>query len=531
MRIMKWFWRIGIIGIGVIWLYILMVFLFPEDMDKKIEGSFGASANIINLKAITIGTPPEEGMDRIYEELDKLTIPELGCTLRFDFIPWGDERKQINIATASGEYDFIPGGAFSDYRTLVSKKAFLDLNQYLYVVPDLVAHYNTIQPNALKRSEIKGALYGLPQYSNLGIINIGAGFFYREDLRKEWELNPITDLDSMEAYLYRAKQDKRYKEEPLITDNRIWMALWDMITEGKYLEVSSAMETPFVVIEADNPEVPVSRIDTPEFKVVLSYIKKWYEDGIISSDMLLASDNEGTKGLSLMLSDKKPCETNVPIWSYTSSYIPELYKADPDWEFGYFDYRLSSARLYQGSLAKNSVISVSAKTSSPEIAIKLLEKLHTDRRYYDLLHYGVENLHYELEENVISYNNISAGNYFSGWTAAVDDSLNYKEVSINPHWQKDVLDVYETESLNKQSIAEYNILVDFNLSSTSIIKQINKMEIVKNEIFQPIVCGVIGDYNEGIIQLHKELDDAGFEDYLTDIQKQLEKFFYYSKIE
>ena len=33
-------------------------------------------------------------MDEIYEQLDALTIPELNCTLRFDFIPWGNERKQ-----------------------------------------------------------------------------------------------------------------------------------------------------------------------------------------------------------------------------------------------------------------------------------------------------------------------------------------------------------------------------------------------------------------------------------------------------
>ena len=63
-----------------------------------------------------------------------VTVPELSCTLRFEFIPWGNERKQINIAVASGEYDFISGGVFSDYRTLVSKNAFLDLNDYLYLV-------------------------------------------------------------------------------------------------------------------------------------------------------------------------------------------------------------------------------------------------------------------------------------------------------------------------------------------------------------------------------------------------------------
>ena len=56
---------------------------------------------------------------------------ELGCHLRFDYIPWGDERSQINMAIASGEYDFISNGNFSDYYQQAAKGAFLDLNEVL----------------------------------------------------------------------------------------------------------------------------------------------------------------------------------------------------------------------------------------------------------------------------------------------------------------------------------------------------------------------------------------------------------------
>ena len=62
--------------------------------------------------------------------------------------------------------------------------------------------------------------------------NIGEGFFYREDLRREWGLEEIHDLATMEAYLYRAKQEERYQDAPLITDNRIWSSLWLMLTKG-----------------------------------------------------------------------------------------------------------------------------------------------------------------------------------------------------------------------------------------------------------------------------------------------------------
>lgn len=225
------------------------------------------SEPVVNLKAVILGTPPAEGMDELYRQLDALTIPELNCTLRFDYIPWGDERAQLNVATASGEYDLIPGGVFSDYRMLVSKNAFLDLNDYLDLAPALREHYQTDSVDILKSCEINGGLYGIPQFT-IGIKHTDEGFFFREDLRKEWGLEPITDLETMEAYLYRAKESQRYRDQPLITDNRIWTSLWLLVSGGKYLEVDSMLETPFVVVLADDPSVVVRRTQTPEFQTV-----------------------------------------------------------------------------------------------------------------------------------------------------------------------------------------------------------------------------------------------------------------------
>ena len=70
------------------------------------------------LEAITVGTMPENGMDEFYEELDEMT-KELGCHLRFDYIPWGDERSQLNMAIASGEYDL---SQMATFRIIISRQ-------------------------------------------------------------------------------------------------------------------------------------------------------------------------------------------------------------------------------------------------------------------------------------------------------------------------------------------------------------------------------------------------------------------------
>lgn len=474
----------------------------------------------VNFRAITLGNMPEGGMDEIYEQLDALTIPELNCTLRFDFIPWGNERKQLNIATASGEYDFIPGGVFSDYRTLVFKNAFLDLNEYLDAVPLLREHYAIFDADTLKKCEISGGLYGVPQFGQGMMKNIGEGFFYREDLRREWGLEEIHDLATMEAYLYRAKQEEQYRDVPLITDNRIWSSLWLMLTKGRYLEISSTLETPFVVVEAANPYVVLNRTETPEFQEVLAYIKKWKEDGILDSDMLAMSDNEGERGRLLILTDQKPCETNTPVWSVNASWIAGLCELHPEWEFGFFPYLYNDEAYYVASLAGNSVISISARTTEPELALKLLEKIHTDQRYYDLVAYGVEGSNYNLVDGKISLDGIGSGNRFS-WTAVTDDVMSYEAVPIDERWDE----VYQ--SILRWSAECAGKAQDYPLDGFTIVPSDREQAAIDRvwlQYFQPLVCGYRENYLQELDAANERLRGAGFERYLAALQEQLTEY-------
>lgn len=475
---------------------------------------------IINFRAITLGNMPEGGMDEIYRQLDALTIPELNCTLRFEFIPWGNERRQLNIVTASGEYDFIPGGVFSDYRVLVYKNVFLDMNEYLDAVPALKEHYSVFDADTLEKCEINGGLYGLPQLGRGEIQNIGEGFLYREDLRREWGLEEIRDLETLEAYLYRARQDERYKDSPMVTDNRVWSSLWMMLTRGKYLEVNSFLETPFLVVEASDPYRVLNRMETPEFQEVLTYIRKWRRDGILDSDMLSRSDNEGELGKSLIMADRKPCETNNPIWSVNSYWIPRLQENHPEWEFGFYPYNFGNERNYIGSLAGSSVISISAKTTEPELAMKLLEKIHTDIRYYSLVAYGTEGENYELVDGKINFDNISSGNRFA-WTAVTDETLNYEALPVNEKWAE-VYDAIMDRYAGITETAEDNPIDGFTFSVSE--REQKAVDQIWLQYFQPLVCGYGESSPEELESANERLYAAGFEQYLAAVQEQMSAY-------
>ena len=214
---------------------------------------------VITLKGFTMGNEPASGMDAFYEQLDAMTVKDLGIKVRFDYIPWGDEKNKINLNIASGEYDLYVGGNFSDYKVMATKNAFLDLKPLLSEVPDLVAHYSVVSDKTLESCEIGGKLYGIPQFGKAtDSVTAGEGFMYREDLRKKWGLPEINSLETMEQYLYKAKDE--YPESSVVMDNRIWSAVWNILAAGKYLELDSYMNTPYTVVAADDPYTVIRNI-------------------------------------------------------------------------------------------------------------------------------------------------------------------------------------------------------------------------------------------------------------------------------
>lgn len=474
---------------------------------------------VANLRAVIQGTPPAEGLDELYRQLDELTIPELNCTLRFVYIPRKESENQLDAAAASGEYDFIPNGVFSNYHLQVAKNALLDLNEYLPLVPDLQAHYAAYSEDLLKSCEISGGLYGIPQYSP-GVQNTDEGFFFREDLRKKWGLEPITDLETMEAYLYRAKETEEYREQHLITDYRIWTCLWFMVSQGKYLELDSILETPFLVALADDPGTLVNRMETPEFQTVADYLREWQEAGILGIGMLSPSSNENTQRWPMLISGEYPCETNSPFWSINPSVIREIWEAHPTWEFAFFPYCTNDVSWYLDSLADASVISISSKTRYPETAIRLLEKIHTDQRYYDLLRYGVEGIHYNLTDGLLDYSEIPSANAF-GWTPITDEGLSRDREIDDRKWYEDLEVPYSQWQDKVAAQAKIDPLGGFRRDMSGLKDVADEIDNVWVQYYLPILCGYQADTDQAIQDANEALRQAGFGTYFASMQQQV----------
>lgn len=507
-----------IVGIGLIFLLFLQLFAGCASPPKMTEQE-GKEEKLVTLQVLTMGKEPTCGMNEFYDQLDKMTKKDLGCIVRFTYIPWGNEKQEIDSAIASGEYDIYCNGVFSNYREKAAKNAFLDLKPYLGLVPKLTEHYKQLAANVLEECEMDGKLYGFPQLQYKTNIRNGI-FLYREDLCEKWGISKVTDLESMEQYMYVAKATD-YQEYPMITDNRIWECLFIILGGNKYLEVTSIQDMPYAVIAMENPEKVICRMETEEFRTVLQYVAKWYQDGIIDSDILGLSDNEANRAVQMLLADQKPCETNSTLSAVQQDYIPELYDKNPQWQWDFYYYSQNNP-VYRCSLSNDTCTSISSKSLYPEKAIRFIELAHTNEAYYDLLCYGVEGINYEERDRKIFYDNIHSKDRHIAWTGLPDIFMEKQIRLKDEHWNT-IVEKFQKEHPWKDMTIGDHPLNGFEIDYSNIDK--NQLERAWNTYMKPLICGGTKDWESDYEIAMEKMYEAGLKEYIEEIQKQVSAYY------
>lgn len=490
-----------------------------QEESSQESSESGGTQEVVELKGITMGSEPAEGMDEFYAQLDALTIPDIGCTIRFTYIPWGDEKNQISRAITAKEYDVYVGGAWTDFATFASQNAFTDMKPYLEDCPDLVSHYTVNGEYVLDRCEINGGIYGIPQFDRP--TGGGQGFLYREDLRKEWGLEEVTDFASMEAYLYRAAEE--FPNVSMINDNRFFdlVIIYNVMAEAGYTKVGEGL-----YVKNDDPNHEIVEVyDLPQYKQALEIARKWYDDGIVDHDILAAQGNATTDTNNLMQANEKPLESCNHYGAVSSGYVLQIKAAVPEAELGWMSFQALYDDYYMPVVNVNgtSMISIGNNCEHPEMVMKLLEKAHTDRAYYDLLQYGVNGIHANLgDDNTVNYDGIDQNNIKPGWTALRDGYMDRQTL-----YPEDWAAVTEKEMADGERIATangYAFNAGFTFLNADVATEMSNMETVKAQYITPLQCGITNDIDADIERVKTELGNAGYETYREELARQLAEF-------
>lgn len=477
------------------------------------------------VKVITMGDKPQIDMEEVYYPmLDEMTA-QWGIKIRAEWIPWGQELTTLQTRIAAGDIDLITTGPWANYTTLAEANAFYDLNKVIDQAPKLIEKFGGRK--ALSNLEINGKLNYIPQFSG----NSANGFIYRADLAEQWGLEPVTNVETMNAFLYKGKE---VYNRPMIVGPTAELANNNLPLFANVIQPDTG--APAVMVDLSNPFEAFFMYDMPEYLQALKLAKQWYDDGITNPDFLNSQENEG----NMFQDDLLPSVVMNHFAAAKVNIIPQAVsklnggEADADAsnprgiKIGFYPYMMDDAKILPQNMGNTTGVAIGVNTSDEKAAaiIKFIEAVHTDKAFFDKFQYGIEGVTYESfpTDTTVSfgtipnekrvYRKISTG--FTNADMVRTEQIRYKDLAE---------DLDKIEEMIDSRTADVNPLNGFIFNPEKVQNQI----LAVNDVLartKAIRAGITGNKSaeEALEEMVKMLKAAGVQAIVEEMNVQLQEF-------
>ncbi len=272
------------------------------------------------------GDKPNQ-MDDVIAEFESRTADELNMSIDFNWAPQSDYTNNIKLKLSAGEeVDMCFDAPWMNMNTFIAQGNYRDLTSYFHNpdYPGLEAAFSEEFMSNNLMGENSDTVYGIPLTQSFGE---GGMIFIRGDLREKYGLEPVTDLESFEAYLQAIVEnepsmipfvmngDGSYgalsifdAQTPEKAIGKIEAGLWDVelasgVTATLYIqdyEVKDCVISGEPASASANFPAPYNTTDLSSYEAV----RDWYEKGYIEKDVVTRQDAQATftsgKGASFM---------------------------------------------------------------------------------------------------------------------------------------------------------------------------------------------------------------------------------------
>jgi len=317
------------------------------------------------------------------------------------------------------------------------------------------------------------------------LLSITAGPVLRADWLKELGLNEPETLDEWEVVL-QAFKDKKGAKAPLSFNYGISNQFFAFLNATK----SSYIKDGKMVFGAVQPE----------FKEALQIANDWFKKGYIRADVASATDD---------MQDFNAGKYAVWVEKYKPGILDEM-KIKYGKEV--VTRQISENILYSG--APDAMTGISATSKNPEKAMELLALVNTDKKLYNLICYGIEGKHYNLDENgrVVYVEN-------SGYAPKACWKFgNQFNALLIPGQPEDVWE--QTMKMNDEAIK--SPLMGFTFDTDPVKNEISNVATIIKE-YHVIAVGA-EDPEKYYDEMIERLKGAGIDKIVTEVKNQYDKW-------
>ncbi|MDW7656599.1 MAG: hypothetical protein SCM11_05415 [Bacillota bacterium] len=392
----------------------------PAGTTQATDPSGSNATTSSNLDPMTVnlflwGDKPNQ-MDEVLTKFEESSKDELNMKININWTPQGDYSNNIKLKLSAGQdVDMCFDAPWMNMNTFILQGNYRDLTAY-FLNPEyagLEAAFNASFLSNNMMGENGDQIFGVPLTQSFG----GSGMvFLRGDLRTKYNLDPVSDLASFEAYLqaivdnepamipFVMKKDGSYGAASIIdvqnpenaiaqVEAGLWTAeLAPGITATLYIKDYTIIES---VISGEPNEAYANfpaPYNTPDY-TIQKQVRAWYEKGYIEKDVITRDDAQGTftagKGASFYWD---AAQYNLVLSGVTQSVTGaklEIWDPDP---LGSQDIK----GLKKGSYTAWNFICIPVTTSDDKAdrIMRFFDWMFSSTENHDLIEWGIEGTNY-----------------------------------------------------------------------------------------------------------------------------------------
>ena len=470
-----------------------------------LSGCGGNGKSSETIKWYIFDNPNNTNAKQVYEELNKKIYEKVGADVEFVPIISGNYEAKMQVLNATAEQMDIVfvSNWLNNYYNNVAKNTLLSLDDLLKETPDL---YNTIPEYFWEGAKVNGKIYAVP---NQQIAAREARFAIPEQNAKLLDIDVeefMSRTGDYKTYLGAADEYLRLLNSKTNTYAKLGKIWSDGLSIFNMEEVLGSL-LPGAIRYSDTEDGTIEIINqykSDEFKYYINLRRQWVEEGLVQPEV---EDTRTLPGLT---------DENV--------IIPALHRVNV-WKPGVEDDILSAEKYMAIPLVKTegwltsggiaaTMMGISSTSKNPELALKVLELVNTDKDIYNLLVYGLEGVNYvktgenrieKTESPVYGLESWAAGNVYNSYLlpTQADDT-----------WE-------ETAKINDS--AKRSPLLGFSPVMDNIKTEVASCSSALSEFLEVLDYGVV-DVDTAYNDFINKLDAAGADKIIAEVQAQVDEW-------
>ncbi|RED66352.1 ABC transporter substrate-binding protein [Cohnella lupini] len=456
--------------------------------------SEGAPKKLETVKILYPGDESERMSEFLDKEFAEKMATDLGLKVDLIFVPWAQYWEQKDIMLAANEGIDLYWDGLPDLAAIVNKKQAMPLDE-------LIQEYGQDMLKVLPMEHLQGAvidgkIHGIPSAyapssAMFQLVTV------RQDILEQVGMTDLKTPEDLKTFATKVAEQIPEMKGPA---DVIFKPLTRFFAKEQYNWIAGED----LVVYGEDSRKAQSYFETEAFQEVAKFNQSMYDAGLYSEDLTIKYNERDSR-----------MQTGLYLWVEGSlgkeMEISNAVKANAP-NAVLKTYLLADEKPRYITSTGGEVLGIPITAPNPEGAMKFINWLYKSKENYLFALYGVEGKDYEIVDGRIK--KITASEFFYEWMFR---NQNYQLFA--PEVSQESIDMYKSWDAN--AVRSDSLGFRFNNEKVKNIE--TALREVMGKDMAAVRSGFV-NFETGYPKALQKLKDAGIDEYVAEVQRQLDEF-------